>query len=53
LTQEGVWGWEDVFSSDDDDVTVEFTLEAGTYTLEIRYRENESQLDALMITQID
>jgi len=53
LTQEDVWGWEDVFSSNDDNVTVEFTLEAGTYTLEIRYRENESQLDALMITQID
>jgi len=53
LTQEGVWGWEDVFSSDDDDVTVEFTLEAGNYTLEIRYREDESQLDALVITQID
>jgi len=53
LTQEGVWGWEDVFSSNNDNVTVEFTLEAETYTLEIRYRENESQLDALVITRID
>jgi hypothetical protein len=53
LTQEVVWGWEDVFSSNNDNVTVEFTLEAGTYTLEIRYREDESQLDALVITRID
>ena len=54
LTQEVVWGWEDVFSDDDTDIpTVEFTMPAGTYTLEIRYRESESQLDALVITNID
>ena len=46
--------WEDVFSDDDtDSPTVEFTMPAGTYTLELRYREDESQLDALVITSID
>jgi hypothetical protein len=53
MTQENVWGWEDVFSSNNDDVTVEFTLSAGTHTLEIMYREDESRLDLLVITSID
>jgi len=53
MTQEVVWGWEDVFSSNNNNVTVEFTMSAGTHTLEIRYREDETQLDALVITSID
>ena len=54
ITQKDVWGWEDVFSSNDfGHPTVEFTLPAGTHTLEIRYREDESKLDALVITSID
>ena len=53
LSQEVVWGWEDVFSSNNNNVTVEFTMSAGPHTLEIRYREDETQLDALVITNID
>jgi hypothetical protein len=54
MTQEVVWGWEDVFSdSDPGNPTVEFTMSAGTYTLELRYREDLTQLDVLVITSID
>jgi len=45
------WHWVDVFSSDDaGDPTVEFTLVAGTYTLQIAYRETGTLLDAFVIT---
>ncbi len=53
MTHEGAWGWHDIWSNDDDSATVEFTMAAGTHTLEIRHREDESQLDALVITNID
>ena len=54
MTQEDVWGWHDIWSSNDPgNPTVEFTMPAGTHTLEIRYREDETQLDALVITSID
>jgi hypothetical protein len=51
---EDSWGWEEVFSNDDSgNPTVEFTMPAGTYTLELRYGDDESQLDALLITRVD
>ncbi len=53
MTHEGAWGWHDIWSSDDGSATVEFTMPAGTYTLELRYREDLTQLDALVITSID
>jgi hypothetical protein len=53
MTHEGTWGWHDIWSSEDDFATVEFTMPAGTHTLEIRYREDATQLDALVITSID
>jgi hypothetical protein len=43
------WHWEDVFSDDDSDLTVHFTMAAGTYTLEIAYRDG-CKLDAFVIT---
>jgi len=43
------WHWEDVFSDDDDDLTVHFTMATGTYTLEIAYRDG-CKLDAFVIT---
>jgi hypothetical protein len=46
--------WHDVFSDDDDeDATVLFTLPAGTYTLEIGYRQDGAKLDAIVISKID
>ena len=48
------WFWNDVFSDDDDqDATVLFTMPAGTYTLEIGYRETGAMLDAIVISRID
>ena len=44
------WHWEDVFSDDDSgNPTVHFTMAAGTYTLEIAYRDG-CRLDAFVIT---
>ncbi len=51
--QDGDWHWEDVFSSDDSDKTVLFTMKAGTYTLEVAYREETSLLDALEIVKVN
>jgi hypothetical protein len=44
------WHWAEVESMDDDDQTVEFTLAAGTYTLEVAYREDGTLLDRFLIT---
>jgi len=44
------WHWEDVFSDDDSDLTVHFTMATGTYTLEIAYRDG-CKLDAFVITE--
>lgn len=51
--QDGDWHWEDVFSSDDSDKTVLFTMKSGTYTLEVAYREETSLLDALVIARVN
>jgi hypothetical protein len=51
--QDGDWHWEDVFSSDDGNQIVLFTMKPGTYTLEVAYREETSLLDALMIVRVN
>jgi len=54
MPDEGNWYWHDVFSDDDDeDATVLFTMPAGTYTLDIGYREDGAMLDAIVISKID
>jgi hypothetical protein len=50
IVQSDDWSWAPVQSMDDDDETVHFTMAAGTYTLEIAYREDGALLDRLMIT---
>ncbi|MHC4072448.1 MAG: hypothetical protein ACYSWW_14905 [Planctomycetota bacterium] len=48
------WFWNDVFSDDDDqDATVLFMMPAGTYTLDIAYRETGAILDAIVISRVD
>ncbi|MFQ6036509.1 MAG: discoidin domain-containing protein, partial [Sedimentisphaerales bacterium] len=48
------WHWDDVFSDDDPgNPTVQFTMPAGTYTLEIAYREAGAMLDVIVISKID
>ena len=44
------WHWDDVHNDQDGSVAVEFTLPAGTHTLEIGYREDGALLDAIVIT---
>jgi hypothetical protein len=44
------WHWEDVFSADHGGETANWTLAAGTYTLEIARREDGALLDAILIT---
>ena len=44
------WHWENVFSGDDAGQTVQFTLAAGTHTLEIARREDGALLDVILIT---
>ncbi|MCH8217172.1 MAG: pre-peptidase C-terminal domain-containing protein, partial [Planctomycetes bacterium] len=45
------WHWNEVFSEDDDNSVVEFTLSAGTHTLEIARREDGTLLDAIAVIQ--
>jgi len=47
------WHWDVVHSSDDGNKEVEWTMAAGTHTLEIAYREAGVLLDAIVITKID
>jgi hypothetical protein len=47
------WQWDEVHSSDDGNQTVYFTMPAGTYTLEIGYREDNAYVDAIVITKIE
>jgi len=47
------WHWEDVFSGDHAGETANWTLPAGTYTLEIARREDGALLDAIVISRID
>jgi hypothetical protein len=47
------WYWYDVFSGDHDQETANWTLPAGTYTLEIARCEDAALLDAIVISSID
>jgi len=47
------WYWEDVFSAEDDGDTVLFTMDPGTYTLEVGYREDAAWMDTILISKID
>ncbi len=47
------WYWHDVFSAEDGGETVLFTMEPGTYTLEVGYREDAALMDAIVISKID
>jgi hypothetical protein len=46
------WSWDDVSNGANSltDPAVHFTLKAGSYTLEIAYREDGARLDAIVIT---
>ncbi len=44
------WMWTPVRSMDDADKTVLFTMEAGSYTVEITYREDGAKIDAFLLT---
>ena len=43
------WHWDEVHSNDDGNSVVEFTLSAGTHTLEVSYREDGTLLDAIAV----
>ena len=47
------WYWHDVFSGDHDEETANWTLAAGTHTLEIARREDGALLDVIVISKID
>jgi hypothetical protein len=47
------WHWEDVYSSDDGDQVVEWTLAPGAHTLEIAYREAGAQVDVIVIQPLN
>jgi hypothetical protein len=44
------WHWVVVWDDDHSDAAVQFTIPAGTHTLEIGYRELAVQVDAVLIT---
>jgi len=44
------WHWAEVQSMDDGGQTVHFTMAAGTYTMELAYREDGTLLDSFLIT---
>jgi len=47
------WAWNSIYSSDDGGKTVLFTMPAGTYTLEMAYREDGCLVDALMVVKVE
>jgi hypothetical protein len=47
------WYWHDVFSGDHDNEVANWTLPAGTYTLEIARREDGALLDVVVISKVD
>jgi len=44
------WHWDDIHNDQDGSIPVHFTLDAGTHTLEIAWREDGALLDAIVIT---
>ncbi|MCH8218206.1 MAG: carbohydrate binding domain-containing protein [Planctomycetes bacterium] len=51
ISDGATWHWDEVHSSDDGNSVVEFTLSAGTHTLEIARREDGTLLDAIAVLQ--
>jgi len=47
------WHWEDVFSGDHAGEVANWTLPAGSHTLEIARREDGALLDAIVISKVD
>ncbi len=47
------WHWEEVFSGDHSGETANWTLPAGTHTLEIARREDGALLDVIVISKLD
>jgi hypothetical protein len=47
------WYWDDVFSAEDDGETVLFTMDPGTYTLEVGYREDAALMDTILISKVE
>jgi hypothetical protein len=47
------WYWDDVFSAEDGGETVLFTLDPGTYTLEVGYREDAALMDTILISKVE
>jgi hypothetical protein len=47
------WYWYDVFSAEDAGETVLFTMDSGTYTLEVGYREDAALMDTILISKVD
>ncbi|MBW7990080.1 MAG: hypothetical protein FVQ84_08710 [Planctomycetes bacterium] len=47
------WYWDDVFSAEDDGETVLFTMDPGTYTLEVGYREDGALMDTILISKVE
>ncbi len=52
MTQEDIWGWENVKVYNQSQA-MQFTMDPGTYTMKIGVREDESQLDVIVITRVD
>jgi hypothetical protein len=47
------WYWDDVFSAEDAGETVLFTMDPGTYTLEVGYREDAALMDTILISKVE
>jgi hypothetical protein len=47
------WHWQDVYSNDDNDEVVEWTLAPGPHTLEIAYREAGARVDVIVIEPLN
>jgi hypothetical protein len=47
------WHWDEVHSSEDASAVVEWTMSAGSHTLEIAFREDGAQLDCFIVVPAD
>ena len=53
ISDGAAWHWDEVHSSDHSDAVANWTLAAGTHTLEITRREDGTLLDIIVISKID
>ena len=51
LDHPGVWRWAPIHDSDAAAAVVDFTLDAGRHVLELRQREADTALDAILVTR--